>query len=87
VAIEPFIQDASEPVRFAAVTTVFAMKNEESAAPLIAALEEEESLRVKNRLAQNFVDRGWEVPEDLVATAKAHLPPGFRVEGRLIRKG
>jgi HEAT repeat protein len=87
VAIEPFVQDASEPVRFSAVTTVFAMKNEESAHALIAALEEEESLRVKNRLAQNFVDLGWDVPEDLVATAKQHLPPGYRVDGQRIRKG
>jgi hypothetical protein len=85
VAIEPFVLDASEPVRFAAVTTVFAMKNPESAASLIAALEEEESLRVKNRLAQNFVDLGWEVPDEFLETAKKHLPPGYRVDGKRIR--
>jgi hypothetical protein len=85
VAIEPFVLDASEPVRFAAVTTVFAMKDPESAASLIAALEEEESLRVKNRLAQNFVDLGWEVPDELLETAKKHLPPGYRVDGKRVR--
>lgn len=85
VAIEPFVQDASEPVRFAAVTTVFAMKNPESVPALIAAMEEEESLRVKNRLAQNFVDLGWEIPEEVVGTAKQHLPPGYRVDGRHVR--
>jgi HEAT repeat protein len=85
VAIEPFLTDASEPVRFAAVTTVFAMKNPESAAALIAALEEEESLRVKNRLAQNFVDLGWEVPDEVIDAAKKHLPPGYRVDGKRIR--
>ncbi len=87
VAVEPFVQDASEPVRFAAVTTVFAMKDIESASVLVAALEEEESLRVKNRIAQNLVDRGWEVPEDLRALAKEHLPPGYRLEGTRVRKG
>lgn len=87
IAIEPFVQDASEPVRFAAVTTVFAMKNPESASALIASLEEEESLRVKNRLAQNFVDLGWDIPDELVDTAKKHLPSGYRVDGKRVRAG
>ena len=85
VAVEPFMTDASEPVRFAAVTTVFAAGMAESVPALIAALEEEESLRVKNRIAQGLADRQWTVPDELVSACDQALPPGFARNGDQIR--
>jgi hypothetical protein len=85
-AIEPFLTDISEPVRYAAVTTTFAMQDDKSVSALIEALEEEESLRVKNRIAQGLAEAGWEVAAGLRETLDEHLPPDFRVEGtRIVR--
>ncbi len=81
VAVEPFVEDASEPVRFAAVDTVFAMKLDASVPALVAALGEEESLRVKNRIAQGFINKSWEVPEDLREDCADALPPDYRLDG------
>ena len=85
-AVEPFMTDASEPVRFAAVTTVFAMMDAESVPSLIAALEEEESLRIKNRIAQGLAERSWEIPEELRDSCAKALPPDFAMSGAKIRR-
>ncbi len=84
-AAEPFLEDASEPVRFAATGTVFAMNNPESTPSLIAALEHEESLRVKNRIAQGLTEKHWDVPESMLASCKEHLPSGFVLAGTQVR--
>jgi HEAT repeat protein len=86
VAVEPFLNDASEPVRFAAATTLFELGLAESVASLVAALETEESLRIKNRIAQGLSERKWAVPADMVQTCQAALPGDFRLEGNLIAR-
>lgn len=86
IAVEPFLTDASEPVRFAAVTTIFAVGMVDSVPALVAALEEEESLRVRNRIAQGLSERGWEVPEELAEACKKALPPGFALDGQLVQR-
>lgn len=86
IAVEPFLTDASEPVRFAAVTTLFAVGKPDSVSALVAALEEEESLRVKNRIAQGLSERGWEVPAELHDACSKSLPPEFRLEGPLVKR-
>ncbi len=87
IAVEPFVEDASEPVRFAAVTTVFAMNEETSIPALVAALGEEESLRVRNRIAQGFLDRDWEVPEGLREACSEALPDGYRLVDGKVKRG
>jgi HEAT repeat protein len=84
-AVEPFLQDASEPVRFHAVTTTFAMNNPASVPSLVAALVEEESLRVKNRIAQGFVERKWPVPPELTEACSEALPEDYRLSDAIIR--
>ena len=84
VAVEPFLNDASEPVRFAAATNLFDLNLSESAASLVAALETEESLRIKNRIAQGLVDRKWPVPADQIATCQQALPDDYRLDGAQI---
>jgi hypothetical protein len=86
VAVEPFVTDASEPVRFTAVTTIFSVGMPDSVPALVAALEEEESLRVKNRIAQGLTERSWKVPEELRSACANSLPPGFGLEGELVRR-
>lgn len=85
-AIEPFLGDMSEPVRFVSVTSLFAINDVASLPPLIAALETEESRRVQIRIAQGLADRAWSIlPELSAATAKA-LPSGFSlVAGKVQR--
>lgn len=86
VAVEPFLQDMSEPVRFTSVTTLFAINDPSSVGTLVAALEQEESLRVKNRIAQGLAERGWEVPAELRAACKSALPPDFTLKGSVVRR-
>jgi HEAT repeat protein len=86
VAVEPFLNDASEPVRFAAATTLFELNLPESTQSLVAALETEESLRIKNRIAQGLLDRRWPVPEEQLATCQQALPPDYRLDGAQIVK-
>ncbi len=85
IAVEPFLLDASEAVRFAAVTTIFAVNDPRSVESLVSALAEEESLRVKNRVAGGIAERGWEIPEQLRAKCAEVLPPGFVLSGSQLR--
>lgn len=84
-AVEPFLGDVNEAVRFHASGTLFSIGNPESAEPLIAALAEEESLRVKNRIARGLEQAGWVLPPALAERASAALPPGYVVrDGRVV---
>jgi HEAT repeat protein len=83
--VEPFLTDVNETVRFHAAVTVFAMNDERSVPALVAALAEEESLRVKNRIAAGLVERRWKVPADLGDMSRKALPPGFTLDGEQVR--
>ncbi|MFO7179913.1 MAG: HEAT repeat domain-containing protein [Pseudomonadota bacterium] len=84
-AVEPFLQDASEPVRFAAVTTLFSIGSEHSIPALVAALDEEESRRVKNRIAQGLQQHGWVIPEELREVCARGLTEEYRLtDGRVV---
>lgn len=84
-AVEPFLTDVNETVRFHAVVTTFAMNDERSVAPLVAALEHEESLRVKNQIASGIAEKGWKVPAEVADNLKRALPPGFSFDGERIK--
>jgi HEAT repeat protein len=83
-AIEPFLGDVNEAVRFHASGTTFAMGNPESAEPLINALAEEESLRVKNRIARGLEQTAWELSPELAKRAEQALPPGYGIVGNRV---
>jgi HEAT repeat protein len=88
VSVEPFLADASEPVRFIAATTIFALDNPASVPAIIAALEVEESLRTKNRIAQGLAERDWTIPAELSSVCATALPSGFRlIDGHVRRAG
>jgi hypothetical protein len=86
-AVEPFLGDVNESVRFHASGTLFSLGNPESAEPLIAALAEEESLRVKNRIARGLEQAGWVLPEALAQRAGEALPPGYIVRDGKVATG
>jgi hypothetical protein len=80
-AVEPFLQDFSEPARFNAVTATLAQKDSASTAALVAALIEEESLRVRTKIADGLVTLGWEIADDHRDAVRKVLPPQFGVDG------
>jgi|SRR6187551_1066594 len=84
VAVEPFLTDMSEEVRFAAVTTILAASKVESVESLVDALASEESLRVKNRIASGLVEKAWTISPELGVRVGKHLPPGFSLKSDLI---
>lgn len=85
-AVEPFLTDVNENVRFHAAGTVFAMASAESVGPLVQALIEEESLRVKNRILNGIEQRGWEIPEALREQCGQAIPDTFvLLDGRFRR--
>lgn len=85
-AVEPFLGDMSEPVRFAAVTTLLAHPVAEVGEALAEAFGEEESLRVKNRIAQGLAEGRYEVPPELLEAFREALPPEFRLDGAVPRR-
>ncbi len=78
-AVQPFLSDMSEEVRFAAVTTVLSCKSEAAIEALIASHNEEESLRVKNRILSGLVENSWKVPEPLISATRKSAPKGFQI--------
>ncbi len=87
LGVEPFLQDVNESVRFVAVGTVFAMEEEAATDALVEALAEEESLRVKNRIAGGLEQRGWEIPEALRERCAESLPDGFTLNSGRVARG
>lgn len=84
--IEQFLEDFDEPVRFHVVASVFAQESESSVGPLCQALVAEESVRVKNRIGEGLMQRGWQVPQELRAEVSRTLPSGYRLDGGLVKK-
>jgi len=81
-AVERFLQDSSEAIRFVAVATLFAQEDPASAGPLAKVLVDEESVRVKNRLLEGLAARGWPIPEGLRDAAREGLPPQFTLDAQ-----
>jgi hypothetical protein len=62
-ALLPFLEDHDETVRFVTVESLFKQGDDRAREPLLELLlnEEEESLRIKNRIIEGFADLGWRV--------------------------
>lgn len=72
-AVERFLEDVNETVRFHAVQTTFAQGSEESVPALVKMLSAEESVRIKNKTAEGLMTRRWVIPDELRATARDAL--------------
>ncbi len=88
-AVAPFLEDVNETVRFHAVQTTFAQNEPETLPALIKLLEAEESVRVKNKVAEGLAFRGWIIPSELrdVTTHSLRDTGGFHVgaDGKIAR--
>ncbi|EYF07412.1 HEAT repeat domain-containing protein [Chondromyces apiculatus] len=72
-AVERFLEDVNETVRFHAVQTTFAQGTEESVPALVKAIASEESVRIKNKVAEGMMARNWTIPAELRGTARDAL--------------
>jgi hypothetical protein len=75
-AIVPFLDDVNETVRFHAVQTTFAQNNPASIPALVKLLSTEESVRIKNKVAEGLHFRGWVIPAELHGTVRQSLRDG-----------
>ncbi len=80
-AVEPFLEDVNEPARFNAVMATLAQKDAQSIGPLVTLLLDEESVRVRSKVADGLASLSWEVPEDQRDAVRKVLPPQFGVDG------
>jgi hypothetical protein len=78
--VEPFLEDVNGDARFQAVATVVAQGDDHAIAPLLRALEQEESIRVKNKILDGFILRGWSVPEDQLPATRKALPYDYNID-------
>jgi hypothetical protein len=80
-AVEKFLEDVNEPARFHAVAASLAQKEPEAAAPLLTLLLDEESVRIRSKIADGLLANGWAVPEDQRDPVRKVLPSGYGVDG------
>jgi hypothetical protein len=64
-ALETYLDDVNETVRFHAVEGTFKQGDEAALPALIAMMAHEESVRVKNKVAEGMARLGWRVPAEL----------------------
>ncbi len=84
-AAEPFLDDFDEGVRYSAAEVMIAQGDDYPRGPLLRLIAnpDEESNRVKVRVAEVFAQRRWAVDVDGLDEL---LPPGFTVKnGRIIK--
>ena len=87
-AMKDFLLDVNETSRFHAVGVALAQDNEVAIAPLVDMFIDEESLRIRNRVCEGFIPRGWVVPEERRAEMRKFLPSDYSIdgEGKIKRK-
>jgi HEAT repeat protein len=86
--VERFLEDVNEPARFHAVAALLAQDDAAAAPALARLLGDEESLRVRTKIAEGLASRGWTVPEEERDAVRKALPPGFLVDanGKLTKR-
>lgn len=88
VAVERFLEDVNETVRFHAIKTICAQHNAESVEPIVKMLEAEESVRVKNKAAEGMAQQAWTVPPELRDKAREALRDSsytVNAEGKVVK--
>jgi hypothetical protein len=79
----PFLGDQDETVRFVTVESLLKQGDERAREPLLQLMtnEEEESGRIKHRIAEGFAETGWQV-KGFRGTVEKILPSEFIVDGK-----
>jgi hypothetical protein len=78
--VERFLLDVNEVARFHAVGALLAQNDAESIGALVDCLLDEESVRVKHRILDGFLARGWAVPDDKRDVVRKVLPSGTTID-------
>jgi hypothetical protein len=86
--VERFLDDVNEPARFHAVSTLLAQDDAASTGALVDLLLEEESVRVRNRITEGLVARGWAVPPEQRDAARKAVAPTYSLDsaGRVVKR-
>lgn len=77
LAAESYLEDVNETVRFHAVQTIYIQDDDASIPALVAMMEEEESVRVKNKVADGLARKKWKVPAELQEAFQAALEDAY----------
>jgi hypothetical protein len=80
-AVTGFLEDVNETARFHAVGALLVQEDEATLAPLLDAFEADESVRVKARIADGIVARGWVVPDERRDTVRRALSYDYSING------
>jgi HEAT repeat protein len=86
--IERFLEDVNEPARFHASSTLIAQGDAAAVPALVKLLLEEESVRVRTKVAEGIAAKTWVIAEDARPAVRKVLPPAFSVDagGRLVKR-
>ncbi|HXN31594.1 MAG TPA: HEAT repeat domain-containing protein [Polyangiaceae bacterium] len=86
--VERFLEDVNEPARFHAVSALLAQDDAAALPALIALLTSEESVRVRNKIAEGLAVRGWILADDNRDPVRSALSAPFAVDasGRVVKR-
>jgi len=87
-AVARFLDDANETVRFHAASTLLGQADaSQYCGAMLKRVEQEESVRVRARILDGFVQANWPV-ENPSAALRARLPASFSIDpkGKLLKK-
>lgn len=87
-AVSDFLYDVNEPARFHAVGATLKQQDDASVEKLVDMFCDEESLRIRARVCEGFISRGWVVAEDRRFDFKKSVPSDFALslDGTVRRK-
>jgi HEAT repeat protein len=86
--VERFLEDVNEPARFHTVSALLAQDDVTALPALAHLLGDEESVRVRNKIAEGVASRGWSIPEDERQAVGRTLPPAFALDasGHVVKR-
>ena len=85
-AVEPFLEDVNETVRFHAAGAILAQEDAEASKPrLLELLATDEGTRVRASVLDAFIEKGWDLG-DRAADIQPNLPPGYALDGKAVRR-
>jgi hypothetical protein len=86
--VERFLEDVNEPARFHAAATLIAQGDEQAVGALAKLLVEEESVRVRTKVAEGLTMRAWPLPEEHRPAIRNTLPPSYSLDGsgRIVKR-
>jgi HEAT repeat protein len=79
--VERFLEDVNEPARFHAATTLLAQDDVAALPALAKLLVDEESVRIRTKVAEGLSVRAWPLAESDRSAVRNVLPPPYALDG------